>query len=171
MEWTLLPSGHKAEEGFMFAVLDAPIRTTASNLDRVLGAALPTLVVFETPDCSPCRELAPALDALAREYSDRVLVVRVQNAAQGWLAARYHLSFVPTLVFCRGGVETARIKGNPGLAPIRAHLEFLLNRRSRPAPARGPRHTLAATFGGHEAAEEPSRGPAEGHLLGRGSSA
>jgi thioredoxin 1 len=134
----------------MRAALDAPIRTSPVVLDRILAAGPPVLVVFETPGCGPCELLRPALDDLAREFRDRVLVVRVTDSAEGWLAARYHLSFVPTLIFWRGGTEHCRIKGDPGRAAIRAHLEFLLTGASPPEPAEGPRHTLDAPFGSTE---------------------
>ena len=132
----------------MRAAFDAPIRASASVLDRILASGHPALVVFEAPGCAPCEALRPALDQLALEFHGRVLVVRVMDCEQGWLAARYHLEFVPTLLFWRGGAERSRIEGNPGPAAIRAHLEFLLSGESRPDPAHGPRHTLAAPFGG-----------------------
>ena len=132
----------------MRPALDAPIRASAMVLDRILGAGYPVLVVFETPDCRPCEHLRPTLDHLAREFQDRVLVVRVVDSAEGWLAARYHLAYVPTLLFWRGGEEQSRIKGDPGDAAIRAHLEYLLTGARPPDPAEGPRHTLEARFGG-----------------------
>jgi hypothetical protein len=72
----------------------------------------------------------------------------VIDSAEGWLAARYHLSFVPTLLFFRDGAEHGRIKGNPGQAAVRKHLEYLLTGQYPPDPAEGPRHTLEARFGG-----------------------
>ena len=139
----------------MRAALDAPIRTSATVLDRILSTGRPALIVFETPDCEPCVSLRPALDQLACEFRHRVVVVRVTDSAEGWLAARYHLSFVPTLLFWRGGVEQCRIKGNPGHAAVRAHLEYLLTGRCPPDPAEGPRHTLEARFGGGARSGEP----------------
>ncbi len=131
----------------MQASYDAPIRISAGILDRVLAAGKAALVVFETPDCGPCVSLRPVLEELAREFRNRMPVLRVAEAGEGWLAARYHLSFVPTLLFFRNGREVARIKGNPGRAAIRAHLEFLLGGETPPEPAEGPRHTLSASFG------------------------
>jgi thioredoxin 1 len=133
----------------MRAVLDAPIRTSAAVIDRLVASGHPILVVFEAPDCEPCQELRPVLDVLAREFHDRVLIARVADSSQGWLAARYHLAFVPTLVFFRERGEQGRIKGNPGKAAIRAHLEYLLTGECPPDPAEGPRYTLSASFGGH----------------------
>ena len=138
----------------MKATYDAPIRASAAALDRILASGHPTLVSFETPNCGPCQALRPLLDDLAREFRNRVLVVRVTDAGEGWLAARYHLVFVPTLLFCRAGQERARIKGNPGAPAIREHLEFLLGGDVSPEPAEGPRHTLCAAFG-PQAARKP----------------
>jgi len=139
----------------MRAALDAPIRTTAAVIDRILAAGFPSLVVFEEPGCGPCQSLRPVLDDVAREFQGRVLVLRVTDATEGWLAARYHLAFVPTLLFWRDAREHARIKGNPGESALRAHLDYLLSGGKRPAPARGPRHTLQARFGG----------PVAGHVV------
>jgi thioredoxin 1 len=131
----------------MQAATDAPIRTTGATLDRVLAAGRPTVVSFEAPGCGPCQSLRPRLDALAREFRGRVVFVRVQDAVEGWLAARWHLAFVPTLVFLSGGHEVARIKGDPGKEALREHLQYLLDGQRRPEPAEGPRHTLRARFG------------------------
>jgi thiol-disulfide isomerase/thioredoxin len=139
----------------MRAALDAPIRAGATVLERIQASGHPALVVFETPGCAPCESLHPVLEQLAQEFQDRVLVVRVSDAAEGWLAARYHLNYVPTLTFWRGGLERARIRGNPGHAAIRAHIEFLVTEERQPEPAEGERHTLVAYFGALPTAVKP----------------
>ena len=90
----------------MRASLDAPIRTSAPVLGRILASGRPVLVVFEAPGCAPCEALRPVLDELAHEFHDQVLVVRVADSEEGWLAARYHLEYVPTLAFWRGGLRS-----------------------------------------------------------------
>ena len=142
----------------MKAAYDAPIRTSAAILDRILASGHPALIVFETPNCAPCQALRPVLDEVAREFGRRALVLRVADAREGWLAARYHLSFVPTLLFCREGREIARIKGNPGRGPVREHMTFLLNGEVPPEMAEGPRHTLAACFGPSRPEQAEARG-------------
>lgn len=131
----------------MKAVHDVPIRAGASVVEKVLASGVPTLIVFETPHCEPCQALRPVLEDVACRFQGRALVLRVTDADEGWLAARYHLSFVPTLLFCRGGREVARIKGNAGPVAVREHMDFLLTGDIPPEPAEGPRHTLAASFG------------------------
>ena len=151
----------------MRAALDAPIRTTAAVIDRILAAGYPSLVVFEKPGCEPCLALRPVLDDVAREFQGRVLILRVTDAAEGWLAARYHLAYVPTLLFWRNAGEHARIRGNPGPRALRAHLDYLLTGERRPEPAEGPRHTLQASFGRSRRVVSPRAllfaGDARGH--------
>jgi thioredoxin 1 len=128
-------------------MLEVPMRAGAAVLDGILASGRPTLIVFETPACGPCQALRPLLRDLAREFRNRLLVVRVTDAGEGWLAARYHLVFVPTLLFYCGGREVARIAGNPGRLALREHVEYLLNGEVPPNPADGPRFTLFAPFG------------------------
>jgi thioredoxin 1 len=133
---------------------DAPLHVEAADLEPLLATGHAALVVFETPDCEPCRRLEPVLDTLARDYQGRVLVVRV-DASAGWLAARHHLSYVPTLTFWEHGEEQARIRGNPGMAAVRAYLNYLVFGAERPEPANGARHALVATFATRAESERP----------------
>ncbi len=121
----------------MAAVFDTPIHTNEANLDRVLAAGKPTLIVFETAGCEPCRSLAPTLKELAAAFAGRALVVQVEDAEEGSLTARFKLARIPTLVFWDKGREVARIEGAASASAVRAHVEYLLG-GPRPAPASGP---------------------------------
>ncbi len=121
----------------MSAIFDAPVRTSAQNLERVLAAGRPLVLVFETPDCDPCTALVPALQETAREYAGRVLVVRVENSREGNLVTQFRLWRVPTMVFWAEGREIARIEGAADAPSVRAHVAFLLG-GPRPAAAGGP---------------------------------
>jgi thiol-disulfide isomerase/thioredoxin len=142
----------------MKAAADAPIRTTAVGLDRVLASGGPALLVFETPGCEPCDSLRPILRGLVREFEGRALIVEVADAAEGWLAARYNLAFVPTLLFWRDGEERVRITGNPGPKAIREHLDYLLSQGDLPAPIQGSCHTLVARYRRETVTVGPPRG-------------
>jgi thioredoxin 1 len=100
----------------------------------VLAAGLPTLLVFEKPICDPCKSLVPTLKNLAQEFSGRVLVVQVDNAEEGNLAARFRINRVPTLIYWRQGNEVTRVEGAANAAVVRANLEFLLG-AGQPTPA------------------------------------
>ncbi len=142
----------------MLAVFDVPVKTSAQNLERVLKAGLPMLLVFETPDCEHCRAMIPTLEELARAYVGQALIVRVENVRDGALMERYRVTRVPTLVFWRAGREQARIEGAVNIEAVRAHLEYLLERAPKPTPVSGPSGLLkseppAGTTGGRESAD------------------
>lgn len=140
----------------MSAIFDTPIRTGALNLDRVLAAGRPVVLAFETPECEPCRALEPTLKELAREVAGRALIVVVEDAREGNLAARFRLTRVPSLVYWQDGREVARIEGAADKSSCRAFLEFLLGSGARPGPASGP----SIPLGG--ASPPPPQAPPEG---------
>jgi thioredoxin 1 len=127
----------------VLAVFDVPIHTSTQNVERVFAAGLPVLLSFEVPVCEHCRALVPTLEELARAFVGRALVVRVGNTEEGELAARYHITCVPTLIFWHDNKEVARIEGATNFATVRAYLEFLLGGGAQPAPASGPSMPLS----------------------------
>ena len=126
----------------MPVALDTPIRTDSQNLQRILDASLPSLLVFETPDCEPCRALEPALKSLAGDYAGKVLIVRIENAQHDEVAKRFSLQHAPTLVLWQRGKEIGRIEGAARSDKIRDHLDYLLGNSIRPATTTGPNITL-----------------------------
>jgi thioredoxin len=126
----------------MTVALDTPIRTASQNLGRILDASLPSLLVFETPDCEPCRKLEPALKSLAVDFAGKVLIVRVEDAQQEAVARRFNVRHAPTLVLWQRGQEIGRIEGAAHIEIIRDHLNYLSGHGLRPATASGPSLTL-----------------------------
>ncbi len=111
------------------------------------------LIVFESPNCDPCRSLDPTLNELAREFAGRALIVRVESAEEANLAARFRLVRVPTLVYWQKGSEVARIDGAADARAVRAWLEFMLGNGPQPAQASGP----SVSLGGDAAPSSQSR--------------
>jgi thioredoxin 1 len=88
----------------------------------VLEADRPVVVDFYAPWCGPCRMLAPVLEHLADEWSDRVRFVKVNVDEAPELAMRYQISGVPTLVMFAGGRPVDQVVG---LVPPRALEQWL----------------------------------------------
>ena len=93
-----------------------------SLVERRSGLAL---VDFTAAWCPPCRMLAPHVDAIAGEFADELMVVKVDVDDQPGLAARFGVLSVPTLIFFRDGRAVDRIVGAMAPAALRARVEAL----------------------------------------------
>lgn len=59
----------------------------------------PAIVDFYADWCRPCKQLAPVLEEIAREYGDRIVVYKVNTDKEQELAAAFGIQSIPTLFF------------------------------------------------------------------------
>ena len=80
----------------------------ASFEQDVLKSDGPVLVDYWAEWCGPCKMIAPILDEVARDYGDKVRVVKVNVDENQSIPARYGIRGIPTLMLFRNGavVET-----------------------------------------------------------------
>ena len=106
-------------------LLDRPVRVTDADFDRVIGGSeVPVLVDFYADWCGPCKVMAPALDAIARDRRGDVLVAKLDTDANPNTSANFGIRAIPTIILFRGGREVGRETG----AVPRTALENLISR-------------------------------------------
>jgi len=91
------------------------VEFTDSNFQaEVIQSDKPVLVDFSATWCGPCRQLAPIIDDLAREYEGRVKIGKVDIDQAQEVAGKYGIMSVPTVLFFKGGAKVDTLVGlNP----------------------------------------------------------
>lgn len=79
--------------------------------EKITQTDKPILVDFWAPWCGPCKMVAPELEAVALEYDDKAVIVKVNVDEQQQLANKYNVMGIPTLLLLKDGKELDRIVG------------------------------------------------------------
>jgi thioredoxin 1 len=85
-------------------MINTPIHVTdAAFEETVLQSKIPVIVDFWAPWCGPCKMVAPTLDKLAKEYSDKVLIAKVNTDENPDWAGKYGVQGIPTMLLISEG--------------------------------------------------------------------
>jgi thioredoxin 1 len=79
--------------------------------EEVLRSEQPVLVDFWAQWCTPCKAIAPYVDAVAATYAGRLKVMKVNVDQNGAAASRYGIRGIPALLFFKGGKVADQIVG------------------------------------------------------------
>ncbi|GAA2665944.1 MULTISPECIES: thioredoxin [Actinosynnema] len=79
--------------------------------DDVLTSEKPVLVDFWATWCGPCKMVAPVLEEIAAEHSDKITVAKLDIDANPGIARDYQIMSVPTLILFQGGRAVKQIVG------------------------------------------------------------
>jgi thioredoxin len=71
----------------------------------------PVMVDFWAEWCRPCHMLAPAVAEIARDYSGRLKVVKLNVDENVGSAGRFNIRGIPTLLIFKGGQVADQIVG------------------------------------------------------------
>lgn len=86
--------------------------TSDSTFDvDVLQSDKPVLVDFWAPWCGPCRAVAPVLEEIAREYGDKVSVVKLNTDENPGITGKLGITSIPTMHVYQGGEIVKTIIG------------------------------------------------------------
>lgn len=78
---------------------------------EVLDSKQPVLVDFYATWCGPCKMLSPVVEDVAKEYTGKLKVVKVDVDNSQEVAGQFGIMSVPTVMFFKNGQEVGRSVG------------------------------------------------------------
>ena len=91
--------------------------------EEVLQSERPVLIDYWAEWCGPCKMIAPVLEEIATEFSDRLKVVKLNIDDNPQTPPKYGIRGIPTLmVFKNGQVEATKV-GAVSKAQLTAFLD------------------------------------------------
>jgi thioredoxin 1 len=101
--------------------------TDASFEQDVLRSTKPVLVDFWAEWCAPCRMVAPVLEEIAGENTDKLTIAKLDAEANPAAARDYQVTAMPTLLLFQDGKPVKRIVGAKGKAALLRELSDVLS--------------------------------------------
>jgi len=93
---------------------------------EVLNSDLPVLVDFWATWCGPCRSISPVVEELAKEFSGRVKVTKLNVDESPATPTQYGVRGIPTLILFKGGKILDQLVGAHPKARLKALIEKAL---------------------------------------------
>jgi thioredoxin 1 len=108
-------------------VADGILTLSDATFDESVGGSeTPVLVDFWAEWCGPCKMIAPVLEDIASQHSDRIQIAKLNVDDNPNVTRRYDVMSIPTLLVFADGEIKKRLVGAKGKAQLLEELaEFI----------------------------------------------
>ena len=92
--------------------------TDATFADEVLKSTKPVLVDYWADWCAPCKQIAPIIEELDREYGDKITFLKLDTNDNPNIPMQYGIMSIPTLQLFVNGEVVQSLTGSKGKGAI-----------------------------------------------------
>ena len=105
----------------------AAVNVTDDEFDGLIGDSdLPVVVDFWAEWCGPCKMVAPVLEEIAGENSEKLTVAKLDIDANPAAARDFQVMSIPTMILFKDGKPIKTIVGAKGKAALLKDLADVL---------------------------------------------
>jgi len=79
------------------------LEITDATFEEVLKSGKPVVIDFWAEWCGPCRMVGPIIEELATEYTDKVVIGKVDVDSNDEITSKYGIRNIPTILFFKNG--------------------------------------------------------------------
>jgi thioredoxin 1 len=84
------------------------------------------MIDFWAAWCGPCRIVTPTIEELAKEYTGKIKVMKLNTDDNPDIASKYNIMGIPTLMFFKDGRKLDQIVGAVPKQQLKEKIESLL---------------------------------------------
>lgn len=115
---------NKLQEVFMAeGIVDVTTSTWDTEITQSQGIVM---VDFWAVWCGPCRMIAPSVEELAKEYSGKIKVAKLNTDDNPDVASRFKIMGIPTVIFFKDGQKVDQVVGAVPKPQLKAKIDSLL---------------------------------------------
>jgi len=103
------------------------VELTGANWEKeVIQSKGVVMIDFWAAWCGPCRMIAPSIEELAKEYSGRIKVGKLNTDENSDVASRYKIMGIPTVIFFKDGQKVDQLVGAVPKSSLKSKIDALL---------------------------------------------
>ncbi|MCK5199047.1 MAG: thioredoxin [Spirochaetales bacterium] len=94
-----------------------------SFFDLIKTSKKPILVDFYADWCGPCKMVSPAIEKVAKDFSGKLMTIKINVDNKQHVAMKYQIQSIPTIMMFKNGESVMRLTGAQSYEVIKQEVQ------------------------------------------------